>query len=103
MDQSESRARGGAVAVGTPLVAVRGASKRFGATQALDQVDVDVLPSSVLALLGQNGAGKSTLIKVLAGIVTLDAGEVSVGGAPLGSPAASGRISFIHQDLGLVP
>lgn len=52
-----------------PLVSVRGASKRFGATQALRGVDLDVLPGSVLALLGQNGAGKSTLIKVLAGCI----------------------------------
>ncbi|HEU4675757.1 MAG TPA: sugar ABC transporter ATP-binding protein [Motilibacteraceae bacterium] len=86
-----------------PAVTVRGASKRFGATQALDGVDLDVMPGSVLALLGQNGAGKSTLIKVLAGVYTLDAGEVTVCGHPLGSPGAQGRISFIHQDLGLVP
>jgi ribose transport system ATP-binding protein len=85
------------------LVSVRGASKRFGATQALCDVDLDVLPGSVLALLGQNGAGKSTLIKVLAGVYSLDSGEVTVAGHPLGSSEATGRISFIHQDLGLVP
>jgi ribose transport system ATP-binding protein len=85
------------------VVSVRGASKRFGATQALCDVDLDVLPGSVLALLGQNGAGKSTLIKVLAGVYSLDSGEVTVSGHPLGSPEAAGRISFIHQDLGLVP
>lgn len=86
-----------------PLVTVRQASKRFGATQALDRVDLDVHPGSVLALLGQNGAGKSTVIKVLAGVYTLDSGEVTVCGAPLGSAEATGKISFIHQDLGLVP
>jgi ribose transport system ATP-binding protein len=86
-----------------PLVRVRGASKRFGATQALDGVDVDVRPGSILALLGQNGAGKSTLIKVLAGIYGLDAGEVTICGARLGSAEAKARIAFIHQDLGLVP
>jgi len=84
------------------VVRVRGACKRFGATQALDEVDLDVRPGSVLALLGQNGAGKSTLIKVLAGVYSLDRGEVTVAGHPLGSPEAAGRISFIHQDLGLV-
>ncbi|MET3805383.1 ribose transport system ATP-binding protein [Nakamurella sp. UYEF19] len=95
--------QGSDLTLGAPaLVTVRGASKRFGATQALDKVDLDVRPGSVLALLGQNGAGKSTIIKVLAGIYSLDSGEVTVCGAPLGSPDAAGKISFIHQDLGLV-
>lgn len=88
---------------GDTLVAVRGACKRFGATQALDHVDLDVLPGSVLALLGQNGAGKSTVIKVLAQVYTLDSGSVSVLGAQLGTPEAARQIAFIHQDLGLVP
>jgi ribose transport system ATP-binding protein len=86
-----------------PVIRVRGACKRFGATAALDRVDLDVYPGSVLALLGQNGAGKSTMIKILAGVYSLDSGHVTVGGHQLGSPGAAGRISFIHQDLGLVP
>jgi ribose transport system ATP-binding protein len=86
-----------------PLVRVRGADKTFGATRALASVDLDLAPGSIRALLGQNGAGKSTLIKVLAGIYSLDAGEVSIGGHPLGTPEAKQSISFIHQDLGLVP
>ena len=89
--------------VSDPIVRVRGASKRFGATQALCDVDLDIQSGSVLALLGQNGAGKSTLIKVLAGVYTLDGGTVTVAGRPLGSAAADRLISFLHQDLGLVP
>ncbi|GAA3824832.1 sugar ABC transporter ATP-binding protein [Streptomyces phyllanthi] len=85
-----------------PLVRVRGLSKRFGGTLALDRVDLDVHAGSVLALLGPNGAGKSTLIKVLAGVHRADAGEITVAGHPLGTHAASGSMSFIHQDLGLV-
>ena len=84
------------------LVQVRGARKRFNATQALDLVDLDIRAGSILALLGQNGAGKSTVIKVLAGIYTLDEGSVTVCGSPLGTSGAEGRIAFIHQDLGLV-
>lgn len=87
---------------GAPLVRVRGLSKRFGGTLALDDVDLDIHGGSVLALLGPNGAGKSTLIKVLAGVHRADEGEVTVAGHPLGSDAAARRMSFIHQDLGLV-
>ncbi|MFE9480141.1 sugar ABC transporter ATP-binding protein [Streptomyces spororaveus] len=86
-----------------PLVRMRGLSKRFGGTLALDSVDLDIHRGSVLALLGPNGAGKSTLIKLLAGVHHADAGEVTVTGHPLGSHAATRNMSFIHQDLGLVP
>ncbi|MFF4445251.1 sugar ABC transporter ATP-binding protein [Streptomyces sp. NPDC001502] len=86
-----------------PLVRLRGLSKRFGGTLALDSVDLDIRRGSVLALLGPNGAGKSTLIKVLAGVHQADTGEVTVAGHPLGSHAATRNMSFIHQDLGLVP
>ncbi|WP_373031638.1 sugar ABC transporter ATP-binding protein [Streptomyces sp. NRRL B-2790] len=85
-----------------PLVRIRGLGKRFGGTLALDGVDLDVHAGSVLALLGPNGAGKSTLIQVLAGVHHADSGRITVDGHPLGSHAASGRMSFIHQDLGLV-
>ncbi|GHG52228.1 sugar ABC transporter ATP-binding protein [Streptomyces griseocarneus] len=85
-----------------PLVRIRGLTKRFGGTLALDAVDLDVHPGSVLALLGANGAGKSTLIKVLAGVHHADEGEVTVAGHPLGTEAAARAMSFIHQDLGLV-
>ncbi|MFI9721956.1 sugar ABC transporter ATP-binding protein [Streptomyces sp. NPDC052396] len=85
-----------------PLVRIRGLSKRFGGTLALDSVDLDIRPGSVLALLGPNGAGKSTLIQVLAGVHHPDRGEVTVAGHPLGSEAAARAMSFIHQDLALV-
>ncbi|MFG2177922.1 sugar ABC transporter ATP-binding protein [Streptomyces abikoensis] len=84
------------------FVRIRGLSKRFGGTLALDAVDLDIPAGGVLALLGPNGAGKSTLIKVLAGIHRPDAGEVTVAGHPLGTEAARRAMSFIHQDLGLV-
>ncbi|MBA2949375.1 sugar ABC transporter ATP-binding protein [Streptomyces himalayensis] len=85
-----------------PVVRIRGLSKRFGGTLALDDVDLDIHRGSILALLGPNGAGKSTLIKVLAGVHHADEGEVTVAGHPLGTDVASQRMSFIHQDLGLV-
>ena len=60
----------------TPVLAVRGATKRFGAVVGLDSVDVEVRAGEVLALLGDNGAGKSTLIKCIAGINSIDSGEI---------------------------
>lgn len=86
----------------SPLVAIRGLSKRFGATLALDDVNLDVRAGRVLALLGANGAGKSTVIKILAGIYAPDGGSVQVAGHPLGSPEAKRSLAFLHQDLGLV-
>ncbi len=85
-----------------PLLAMRGLSKRFTGTLALDRVDFDVRRGEVHALLGQNGAGKSTLIKILASVYTADSGEVSFDGRPVDLTTDKLPIAFIHQDLGLV-
>ena len=79
-------------------------AKSFGGTQALRGVSFDVARGEIVALLGENGAGKSTLIKILGGIHTADAGQVSVDGAPYhhGAQAGSQTVAFIHQDLGLI-
>jgi D-xylose transport system ATP-binding protein len=87
------------------LLALRGISKRFGAVQALTEVDFEVFPSEVVALVGDNGAGKSTLVKVIAGIYIADAGEVSFEGHPvhISGPNDVGRlgIATVYQDLAL--
>lgn len=75
-----------------PAIRIRGLSKRFGATQALDRVALDVLPGRIHALIGLNGSGKSTLVKVLSGFHRPDAGQVEMG-----------EVAFVHQDLGLLP
>lgn len=89
-----------------PLLRFARVSKRFGGTQAVDDVSVDVHAGEILALLGENGAGKSTLIKLLAGIHAADSGEISCLGEPQrvwrGRPRAHWPVAFIHQDLGLV-
>ena len=86
-------------------LAVRGATKRFGAVLALDHVDLQVDAGEVLALLGDNGAGKSTLIKCLSGVHRLDEGVIALDGRPvdLHSPADARThgIETVYQDLAL--
>ncbi|RQO46215.1 sugar ABC transporter ATP-binding protein [Variovorax sp. KBW07] len=90
----------------TPLLQFQAISKRFGGTQAVDSVTLDVRAGEILALLGENGAGKSTLIKLLAGIYPADQGEIFFDGRAQADWRRSDRreqpVAFIHQDLGLV-
>ncbi len=85
---------------GASLLLIRHLTKQFPGMLALDDVDFEVREREIHALVGENGAGKSTLIKVLAGVYVPDSGTITLRGAP--HDAASGRIAFIHQDLGLV-
>jgi ribose transport system ATP-binding protein len=86
---------------------VRGVSKRFGATQALHSIDLDVQPGEVVALLGENGAGKSTLSNIIAGVFPSDTGSMTWRGQPY-APASPGDairagIGLIHQEMRLLP
>jgi len=89
------------------ILRMRGVSKRFGATVALEDVDFDVAAGEVHALVGENGAGKSTLMKILAGAVKPDAGTIELSGrkyAPRNT--LEGRhsgIAMIYQELSLAP
>ena len=84
---------------------LRGIDKRFGATVALHQAALSVNSGEVHALIGENGSGKSTLMKVLAGVVKADGGEITLDGQPyIPTDPASARnagISMIHQELSL--
>ncbi len=88
-------------------LSIRSLSKTFSGTTVLSDVDLDIQPGEIRALVGQNGCGKSTLIKVLAGYHDPDHGaEVTIDGSPLhlgvvGAADAAG-LRFVHQDLGLV-
>jgi ribose transport system ATP-binding protein len=90
-----------------PVVEMLEISKAYLGVLAVDHADLTLRPGEILGLVGKNGAGKSTLIKVLAGAVPLDAGEIRVDGRPVhihGAPDSQALgIAVIHQELNDVP
>jgi D-xylose transport system ATP-binding protein len=91
--------------VSDPILAISGLNKSFGAVQVLHDIDFNVYPGQVTALVGDNGAGKSTLVKCIAGINSIDSGEIRWEGKPvkISGPAAATAmgIEFVYQDLAL--
>ncbi len=92
---------------GTPraTLELRGVSKNFGSVQALREADFEVRDGEVMALVGDNGAGKSTLIKCVAGIYSIDGGQILFDGKPVTihgpKDAAKLGIEVVYQDLAL--
>jgi D-xylose transport system ATP-binding protein len=88
-----------------PILRLSGISKRYGAVQALSDVDFHAAAGEVVALVGDNGAGKSTLIKVMAGVAPPDSGTVEFAGRPVSihQPHDATRlgIATVYQDLAL--
>ncbi|GAA5011302.1 ATP-binding cassette domain-containing protein [Streptomyces siamensis] len=89
----------------TPVLALRGVSKRFGAVQALTDVELEVHAGEVVALVGDNGAGKSTLVKTIAGVHPIDEGAIEWDGktVQINRPhdAQALGIATVYQDLAL--
>src|SRR5688572_2760032 len=90
-----------------PRFEMRGIRKAFGATVAVDGIDLAVADGEVCALVGQNGAGKSTLMSILAGAQAPDAGTMRLDGIPY-SPrgpldARNAGVAMIYQELSLAP
>ena len=82
-------------------------SKRFDATQALDDVSLTLYPGEVHAVIGENGAGKSTLIKIMTGLYRTDTGEISLDGKPVqvrnSQEAQTLGIAAIYQEPMVFP
>ncbi len=107
------RARGGitidpqVLAGAAPSLEMRGITKRFPGVVANDGIDLQIKPGEIHALLGENGAGKSTLMNILYGLLTPDAGEILLDGAPTAiagpSDAIARGIGMVHQHFMLVP
>jgi D-xylose transport system ATP-binding protein len=88
-----------------PILSLKGISKHFGAVAALDDINLDIYPGEVVALVGDNGAGKSTLIKILAGAHEPSSGSISFEGNEINmekpSDALELGIATVFQDLAL--
>src|SRR3954462_6031849 len=94
-----------ATATATPVLSLRGISKRFGAVQALTDAEIDVMPGEVVALVGDNGAGKSTLVKVISGVGPANEGTIEWEGqrVSIDGPKDAQKlgIATVYQDLAL--
>ena len=90
-----------------PLLQVIKGSKIYGGVHAIEDVDFDLYPGEVHALVGENGAGKSTLCKAIAGAITLTSGDCLIDGKPVKfeqpRDALSAGICMVYQETSLVP
>jgi rhamnose transport system ATP-binding protein len=91
----------------TPIIALEGASKSYGAVRASRDVSIALRAGEVRALAGENGAGKSTIVRMLAGVQRPDEGDVLVDGAPVTfhgpADARDAGVAVIYQEPTLFP
>jgi len=81
------------------MIQVRGISKSFGSTTALNGVDLEVPDGGSMALLGRNGAGKTTLAKIVLGLVRADSGSASISGADVSSAASRFGVRYLPENV----
>ncbi len=85
----------------TPLLSLKGITKIFPGVRALENVQLDLWPGKVTALIGENGAGKSTLVKVMTGIYQPEEGEILYKAIPIHLPTPESAhkvgITAIHR------
>ncbi len=92
------------MAVTTGLgVELRGVSKRFGATAALDGIDLAIPPGQFVTLIGPSGCGKTTLLRLVAGLAGPDGGTVTVGHEAPRAAQTARQLGFVPQSPGLLP
>ncbi len=90
-----------------PILALRDVQKSFGPVQVLYDIDMELIPGEVHALIGENGAGKSTAMKIMSGYYTASGGTVELDGAPVtyghSREAEERGVTLIHQEFNLAP
>lgn len=89
-----------------PVLQMKNISKSFGGLRALMDVDLELYPNEILAIVGDNGAGKSTLIKTLTGVYKADQGQIQINGQDVNiktrRDSIDAGIAAVYQNLGLV-
>src|SRR5881397_3009546 len=101
-ETQQALAGSSAVSTAAPAVALRGATKRFGAVTAVDGLDLTVQPGEIVAFLGPNGAGKTSTIDMVLGLSAPTTGAVRVFGAAPHDAVAGGMVSAVMQTGGLL-
>lgn len=90
-----------------PILEVKNISKEFSGIYALKNIDLQIYPGEVTAIIGENGAGKSTLMKIISGVYTQTEGDVILNGTKVNftNPKEAGEqgVVIIHQELNLIP
>jgi putative ABC transport system ATP-binding protein len=89
-------------ATSEPLLDLRGLAKRYGDTAIFSDVDLQAARGEFVAILGESGVGKSTLLNCIAGLDTVDAGRVSIGGIDITSLTDTQQALFRRANLGFV-
>jgi polar amino acid transport system ATP-binding protein len=84
-----------------PIVRIKDVVKEFGPLRVLDGVGFDVAPGQVAAIVGRSGSGKSTLLRCIAGLETVQAGNITVCGHDVGRPGSAARAQ-LRRDVGMV-
>jgi putative spermidine/putrescine transport system ATP-binding protein len=102
--EATGQAAPGGPAAGGATVHLQDLSRAFGATRALDGLNLDIAPGELVALLGPSGCGKTTALRILAGFETADSGSVTVDGKDISAiPAARRDMGMVFQSYSLFP
>jgi polar amino acid transport system ATP-binding protein len=87
---------------GQAIVQLRGVGKGFGARRVLQDIDAQVRPGSIVALVGASGSGKTTLLRCLNGLESIDAGQIDIAGHRIQPGLGDAELTRLRFDVGLV-